>query len=144
MNADSSNNPISLPNLLRDLRDETTTLLRQEVALAKAELKENASRIGGHSIQIAIGGFVGYAGLIVLLIGIGLLISSLLVRAGVDRDLAQWLAPAAVGAVVAIVGAIMVSRAKKAIAGDDFFPRQTVDSLRDGKEWAQGKLQHTP
>ena len=39
MNSDPSQ-PNTLPTLLRDLRDETTTLLRQEVALAKAELKE--------------------------------------------------------------------------------------------------------
>lgn len=137
-------NPTSLPNLLRDLRDETTTLLRQEVALAKAELKENASRLGSHTVQIAIGGFVGYAGLIVLLMGLGLLISSLLVRAGMDRDLAQWLAPAAVGAIVIIIGISMVTRAKKAMAHDDLAPQQTLETLRENKEWAQGKLQHTP
>jgi xanthine/uracil permease len=142
MNSDS--NPSSLPNLLRELRDETTTLLRQEVSLAKAELKENATRIGAHSIQIAIGGFVGYAGLIVLLIGVGLLISSLLVRAGMDRDLAQWLAPALVGAFVVIIGVSMVSHAKKAMAEEDLAPRQTVETLRENKHWAQGKLQHTP
>ena len=144
MNNDTTNHPSSLPNLLRELRDETTTLLRQEVALAKAELKENASRLGSHSLQIAIGGFVGYAGLIVLLIGLGLLISSLLVRAGMDADLAQWLAPTAVGAIVAIIGVSMASRAKKAMAHEDLAPRQTMETLRENKEWAQAKLQHTP
>ena len=62
----------SIGTLLRDLRDETTTLLRQEVALAKAELKENTSRMTSHALQIAIGGFVSYAGVIVLLIGLGM------------------------------------------------------------------------
>ena len=70
MNPESPN-PNSIPTLLRDLRDETTTLLRQEVALAKTEMKENVSRMGSHAAQIAIGGFVAYAGIIVLLIGIG-------------------------------------------------------------------------
>ena len=143
MNSDSTHTT-TLPTLLRDLRDETTTLLRQEVALAKAELKENASRMGGHAAHIAIGGFVGYAGVIVLLIGLGLLISSLLVRAGMDPDLAQWLAPAALGAIVALIGWSMVSRAKKALATDEVKPRQVIESMRENKEWAQSKLQHSP
>jgi xanthine/uracil permease len=140
----NSENNHSLPNLLRELRDETTTLLRQEVALAKAELKDNASRFAGHSIQIAIGGFVSYAGVIVLLIGLGLLLSSLLVRAGMDRDLAQWLAPAVLGAIVALIGWGLVARAKRALTHDDVAPRQTVETMRENKQWAQSKLQHSP
>ena len=69
MNAET--NPNSITSLLRDLRDDTTTLLRQEVALAKTEMKENVSRATSHALHIAIGGFVAYAGIIVLLIGIG-------------------------------------------------------------------------
>ena len=57
MNPESPH-PNSIPGLLRELRDETTTLLRQEVKLAKTELKENVSRMGSHAAHIAIGGFV--------------------------------------------------------------------------------------
>jgi hypothetical protein len=138
-----SSNQTSIPALLKDLRDETTTLLRQEVALAKAELKENTSKMTGHAVQIAIGGFVAYAGLIVLLIGLGQLLGALLVRAGVDANIATWVAPAAVGLLVAIIGWSMLARAKHALAHDDLLPRRTVDSLRTNKEWAQSKLQHS-
>jgi xanthine/uracil permease len=144
MTTPDTTNPASLPNLLRDLRDETTTLLRQEVALAKAELKENTSRMTSHAVQIAIGGFVSYAGVIVLLIGVGLLLSSLFVRWGMDRDLAQWLAPAIVGLIVAAIGGGMVARAKNAMSHDDVAPKQTIETLRDNKTWAQSKLQHSP
>jgi hypothetical protein len=136
--------PPSIGTLLRDLRDETTTLLRQEVALAKAELKENTSRLTSHALQIAIGGFVSYAGVIVLLIGVGMLLSSLFVRWGMDRDLAQWLAPAIVGLIVAAVGGGMIARAKKAMTHDDIAPKQTIQTLRENKNWAESKLHHTP
>ncbi|WP_158277387.1 phage holin family protein [Opitutus sp. ER46] len=135
--------PNSLPALLRELRDDTTTLLRQEVALAKAELKQNASSVGQHTVQMAIGGFVAYAGLIVLLIGLGLLGSSLLVRAGLDPDLAEWLAPAAIGAAVALIGWSLVARARRALAADQIAPRETLQSLREDKDWAQSKLPHS-
>jgi len=133
----------SLPTLLRELRDETTTLLRQEVALAKTELNENVSHLVRHSLQIAIGGLVAYAGLIVLLIGLGHLIGAIVVRAGIDPGVATWIAPAMVGLVVAIIGWAMLNRAKHAIAHEDVVPRQTIESLRENKEWAQNKLRHS-
>lgn len=134
--------PTSIPALLRDLRDETTTLLRQEVALAKTELKENAVHFGSHALQVAIGGFVAYAGAIVLLIGLGHLLGTVMVRAGMDAEVAQWLAPSLVGLVVAISGWAMLAKAKKALSFDNLAPRETIASLRDNKKWAQTKL-HT-
>src|ERR1051326_6403189 len=92
MNQDVTQNN-SLGSLLHSLRDESTRLLRQEVALAKAEVRENISQIGNHVAQIAIGGFVAYAGVIVLLIGLGHLLGQALVNAGVEQTLAEWLAP---------------------------------------------------
>lgn len=142
MNPETSH-PNSIPVLLRDLREETTTLLRQEVALAKTELKENISHMTSHAVHIAVGGFVAYAGIIVLLIGIGHLLGAVLMKAGMDPQVAQWLAPAIVGLVVAIIGWIMLSKARHAIAQDDLAPRQTIDSLRDNKQWAQSKLHHS-
>jgi xanthine/uracil permease len=138
MNPDTPNSTIT--SLLKELRDESSTLLRQEVALAKTEMKENVSRMGNHAAQIAIGGFVAYAGIIVLLIGIGHLLGALLIRAGLDEQVAQWLAPTIVGLVVAIIGWVMLSKAKAAMAHDDLAPKQTIDSLRENKEWAQSKL----
>jgi hypothetical protein len=133
----------SLPTLLRELRDESTTLLRQEVALAKTELNENFSHLVRHSVQIAIGALVAYAGLIVLLIGLGHLIGAILVRAGIDTAVATWIAPAGVGLAVAIIGWAMLNRAKHAIAHEDIVPRQTIESLRENKQWAQNKLRHS-
>lgn len=137
-------NPNSLPTLLRDLRDEGTTLLRQEVALAKAELKESASKLITHAVQVAVGGFVAYAGIIVLLIGIGHLLGALFIRFGMTENLAEWLAPSVIGLIVALIGWGMLSRAKSAITHDDLVPRRTVESLRENKQWAQNKLQQSP
>ena len=142
MNSETTN-PNSITSLLKDLRDETTTLLRQEVTLAKTEMKENVSKMTSHAVQIAVGGFVAYAGIIVLLIGIGHLLGALLIRAGLDEQVAQWLAPSIVGLIVAIIGWVMLSKAKNAMAHEDIAPRQTIDSMRDNKQWAQSKLPHS-
>jgi len=142
MNPEPSN-PNSIPSLLRELRDETTTLLRQEVTLAKTEIKENVSNMGTHVAHIAVGGFVAYAGVIVLLIGLGHLLGAVLMRAGLDERVAQWLAPSIVGLIVAVVGWLMLSKAKHAMVHDGLIPRQTIDSMRDNKQWAQRKLHHS-
>lgn len=135
--------PNSIPALLRDLRDETSTLLRQEVTLAKTELNENFTHLVRHSLQIAVGGLVAYAGLIVLLIGLGHLIGAILVRAGIDPGVANWIAPALVGLAVAVIGWVMLSRAKHAMAHEDLAPRKTIETLRENKQWAQNKLRHS-
>jgi hypothetical protein len=124
-------NPNSIPSLLRELRDQSTTLIRQEVTLAKTEIKESVSSIGNHIMQIALGGAVAYAGVIVFLIGIGHLLGAGLIRAGLDERIAQWLAPSCIGIMVAGVGSVMFSKAKRALAHDDILPHQTIDSLRE-------------
>jgi hypothetical protein len=57
----------SMVELLKELRDETVTLMRQEVALAKVELSEKAVRYGRNIAYLAIGGLILYAGLLFLL-----------------------------------------------------------------------------
>ena len=131
----------SIAGLLRELRDEAGSLLRQQVTLAKVELQENFSRLAGHAAQIAVGGLVASAGSIVLFMGFGYLVSLLLIRMGLEPENAQWLGLVLVGALVAITGALLLSKAMKALAQDPISPRKTVESLRTDRQWAQEKLQ---
>ena len=130
----------TIGSLLSELRDESSTLLRQEIALAKAELNEKASRVGKGALDIAAGGAIAYAGLIVLLIGVSMLITRALAGLGVDPENAMWLGPVIVGLVVVTIGAILLMKAKALMSADKLFPRQTVESLKDDKRWAQDKL----
>jgi H+/gluconate symporter-like permease len=143
MNSDTATQPTSIPGLLRDLRDEATTLVRQQVALAKVELKENVSRLGGHVAKIAVGGVVTFVGAIVLLIGVGQLLGVLLEAAGLSDNTAQWLGPVIVGLIVAVIGWALLAKAKKALAQESIAPRQTIETLKADQHWAQNKLQHS-
>ena len=135
--------PNSIVGLLQTLRDESTTLLRQELALAKTELAANASRMGKNAAALAGGGFVAYAGVIVLLIGLGHLLGIGLIHVGLSPDIAEWLAPSIVGLVIALIGWGMVAKAKRSMAAAPLAPRKTVETLKTDKEWAQAKLQHS-
>jgi hypothetical protein len=132
----------TIGGLLAELRDEGSTLLRQEVALAKAELGEAAAQVGRNTVAIAKGGAIAYAGGIVLLIGIGALAGRGLAAAGLSADLAQWLGFVVVGALTALVGWGMLAKAKRALRPENLKPRETLASLRDNKRWAREKIHH--
>jgi hypothetical protein len=138
MNQDISQTS-TIATLLRELRDEASTLLRQQVTLAKVEMKENMTRLAGHAAKIAVGGLVAFAGAIVLFIGLGHLVELLLIKAGLEQPNAQWLGLVIVGLLVAVTGAVLLSKAKNAIAHEQIAPRQTIETLQTDKQWAQEK-----
>src|SRR6266436_960223 len=115
-------NGSSIFDLVKDLREEVKTFLREEVHLAKAELSEKISRLGKGSVNIAIGGFVTYAGLIVFLGAIGMLIAFAIQRAGLDPFLSAFIGLGAIGLVVIAVGAIMLLTGLKAMKKESLAP----------------------
>jgi Putative Actinobacterial Holin-X, holin superfamily III len=131
----------SIVGLLRDLRAETSTLLQQEVELVKVEVTEKITELAGNAVQVGIGAFVAYAGAIILLLGLADLVGTILIRVGVDVDMATWISRALVGIVVALIGWSMIAKAKKAIAAQKIIPDKTLQSLQDSKEWVQDKIQ---
>ncbi len=141
MNTDFTTNS-SIAALLKDLRDEATTLLRQQVALAKAEMKENVSRVTSHTVKIVTGGLVAFTGAIVLLIGLGQLAGIALVAAGLSETTARWVGPTLLGLIVAIIGWVMLSKAKTALTSAEVAPRETIETLREDKNWAQSKIRN--
>lgn len=130
----------SVGELFKQLRDETTTLFRKEVQLAKVETLEKARVYGRNGAVLAVGGALAFAGLIVLLMGLGYLLSAGLVKAGLSLATAAWLGPLIVGVVVAIVGYVMIRKGINALKRESPVPEQTVRSLQENQEWIKQKL----
>lgn len=126
--------------LLRELREETTTLLRQEVALAKCELGENSRQVRRHVTILAAGGAVVYAGTIVLLLGFARWLESALLAGGMAPELANWLSFVLVGGGVAVTGALALFWALRSLSHDPLAPRRTWETLRDDKAWLERKF----
>ena len=59
-----------LTELFSDLVQETGTLVRQEVQLAKAEVTQSAAQVGRAAGMMVVGGLVAYAGLLAVLAAI--------------------------------------------------------------------------
>ncbi|MFL6198041.1 MAG: phage holin family protein [Thermoanaerobaculia bacterium] len=129
----------SLGQILRDLRDETSQLLRQEVDLAKTEISEKMSRLGSNMGSVATGGAVLFAGALVLLAALTLGLIALFSQF-MDRDVAMWLAPLLVGGVLAAIGYGMVKKALQALKQEGIAPKRTTQSLKENKEWLTAKM----
>jgi hypothetical protein len=111
-----------LGELVQDLSRQTSTLIRQEMRLAQAELTEK----GRHASKGA--GMFGGAGLVALY-GVGALIAAAIL--GLATVLEPWIAAAAVGAGLLLVAAILVLKGKKELeeAGPPK-PEQALDSVQ--------------
>ena len=132
--------PSTIGSLLSELRDEGTTLFRQEVALAKAELGEKISQASKSTGALATAGAVVYAGIVIGLVGVGHLAHQGLVAAGVAEETARWLGFLLVGAIVSLVGWILLAKARKNLTAAALKPTATAASLRETKQWAQNKI----
>ena len=114
----------SIGELFGQLTQDMTLLVRQEVQLARTEMTEKISKVTTNVISVATGGFVAYLG--------GLALMAALILA--IRDLANislaWSA-LIVGAILAIVGYVMLQRGMKELKGAELAPRRTVENIKD-------------
>jgi len=122
----------SLGELFAELAQETSTLVRQEVELARAELGEKVGTVGRSVASILVGGAVAYAGFLAILAAI----IAGLAEAGLD----WWLSALLVGVVVAGVGYLLINRARTALQEMDLAPRRTVETLKEDQEWVKEQV----
>ena len=88
----------TIAELLKDLRDESTLLLREEIALAKKEIGEKISSTARNLTYIVAGALVAYCAITFLLLAISTLISQAFVNHGVSIGWAIFLGLADCGA----------------------------------------------
>jgi hypothetical protein len=124
----------SLGELFSELSQETTTLIRQEVNLAKTEMSQKASRVGKDVGFMAAGGAVAYAGLLAIIAGVIALLALVI---------PLWLSALLVGLVVAAIGYFLVKRGLDALKQEDLAPRETIETLKEDKEWAKDQTDRT-
>jgi hypothetical protein len=120
----------SVMGLLRQLAHEVPALLTKELALAKAEVREAADTTKAGVAGVAGGAIVLLAGLIFLLLA---------AVYGLALYMQPWLAALLVGAVVTVVGFIMLQAGKKQFQPSHFKPERTLDALHKDKDAIQRK-----
>lgn len=127
-------NQASMGQLFRDLASDLSELTHKEIQLAQTEMMEKVSHASKAVISMAVGGFLAYAGLLVLLAAVALALTTFL-------NLELWLSSLIVGAVVVVVGLIMLQSGRSALQKTSITPEKTVDSLKENAAWVKEKIQ---
>ncbi len=140
MSNSSQTDERSLADLIRELRDESGVLLKQQVAMAKTEMSETASLVGRNVGKLIVGGAVGFLAVIFLLLAVTGGLALMLMATELELH-AIWIAPLIVGIIIAAIATVMITRAKQTLANASLVPRKTIETLKDDKQWAQAKVQ---
>jgi len=139
MSNNSQTDDRSLADLIRELRDEATVLLRQEVAMAKTEMGEKASMVVRNVGTLVVGGAVALIALIFLLLAVTGGLALMLMSTDLDLH-AIWIAPLIVGLIIAGFAGAMIAKAKQTLENASLVPHKTIETLKENKQWAQTKV----
>ncbi len=122
----------SLGDLFSELASETSTLVKQEVALAQTELTQKATKVGKNVGYLVVGGAVAYAALLAFVAGLIIVLGNLL-----DN---HWLAAFIVGIVIAIAAVVMIMSALSALKATGLTPTQTVETIKEDAQWLKDQV----
>ncbi len=115
--------------LLKQLSEETTTLVRKELDLAKAEMTEKAKEAGKGAGMFGAAGILGFLALGALTAFFILLL---------DGAVPNWAAALIVAAVyAAIAGVLALTGKNKVQEATPPMPEQTVETIKEDVQWAK-------
>ena len=125
----STNSDRSITSLVKELANDVTSLFTKEVALAKSEISQSMSDIKTGALGVLSGGAVLQAGFLFLLLA-GVL--------GLAEVMEMWLAALIVGAVVTLLGFVMMQSGKKKLEASSLKPQHTINSLHKDQNTVKG------
>jgi uncharacterized membrane protein YqjE len=117
--------------LLKELSEQTTTLVRQELELAKLELTEKGKKAGIGAGMFGGAGIVGFY-------AVGALTACLILAlaTAVDGWLAALIVAAVYGAAAGVLALSGKSKVKQAVPPT---PEQAVDSVKEDVQWTKSR-----
>ncbi len=118
----------SLPDLLKHLSQETATLVRQEMELAKAEVTQKGKQAG---IGVGIVGAAGVIGLLAL----GALTAAIVLALNIVMP--AWLAALIVAIVYGAAAAVIGLKGKEKVQEATPPAPQTVETVKEDVQWAK-------
>jgi uncharacterized membrane protein YqjE len=121
-----------LGDLFRQLAQDSATLVRQEMALAKAELRENVKSVARDTAKIAVGAVLAGVGALVL-------VAFLVIVLG-DAVNNYWVGALIVGVLFVAIGGFLAMSAMKRLKHETITPEQTLQTLKEDKQWLQSEM----
>lgn len=121
----------STTDLLADIANETSALLRSEVQLAKTEISERISQLESGAVLLAAGGIVAFSGFLILLL------AAVFALANVVEP---WLSALIIGIIVVAVGAAMLAKGRNNMKSTNLAPNRTIRSVEKDADLARSEM----
>ena len=118
----------SLGELVKELAGQTSTLVRQEIQLAQAEVTEKGKLAGKGAGMLAGGAVAG-------LLGLGAFTALLVIA--LDGALPLWLAALIVTVLWLVVAGVLAQAGKQALKDSTPPAPQTVETVKEDIQWAK-------
>lgn len=116
----------SIGKLISDISDDLSRLFRQEIDLAKAEVRQEAGKAGKAVGMLGGAGFAGY--LTVLLLSFALVF-------GLGNVMDLGWAALIVAAIWGVVAAVLYANGRTKLRTVSPVPRQTVETIKEDAQW---------
>jgi hypothetical protein len=116
----------SIGDLIGNISNDLSQLFRQEVELAKAELKQEAGKAGKAAGMLSGAGLAGYLTVMLLTAALVAALSNVM-----DTGWAALI----VAAVWAVIGAVLFVIGRNRLKTVDPVPRRTVDTIKEDAQW---------
>jgi Putative Actinobacterial Holin-X, holin superfamily III len=120
----------SVGELVGEVAQDLSTLMRQELALAKAEVKEEAAKAGKAAGMLGAAGFAGY---------MVLLFASIAAWWGLAEVMAKGWAALVVTAVWAVIGAVLFMAGRRRMREVNPKPERTAETVRELPDALKGR-----
>src|SRR6188472_1680808 len=121
--------------LVKDLASQTSTLVRQEIQLAQAEVTQKGKVAGKGAGLLAGGAVFG-------LLALGALTAGLI--ALLDKAMATWVAALIVMALWAIVALVLAKAGQSALKRATPPAPQTIETVKEDIQWAKHPTESVP
>jgi hypothetical protein len=128
--ASAAESDASLGELFSKLTSDMSGLVRDEVQLAKVELKDEIGKVG------KAGGMLGGAALAAYM---AVVLLSFAAAWGLAELMAVGWAFLIVGAVWAVAGTLLYLRGREQLQRVDLKPEQTIDTLKEDVQWVKNQ-----
>lgn len=123
----------SISGLVRGILSDLRQLIRDEVALARVEVREQASRAKLAASALGVAAVALVFGVVFLLVAIAVGTADLL-------DWPVWAGFLAVALLLSVVGLVMLSTGRRRLRSVHAVPEQTVQTLKENSEWIAKRL----
>ena len=130
----------SLGTLFRGIIAESTSLVRQEIELARAELGEKMALLQRQVTAMAFGSALLVCAFFLLLSALDRGFTTAL-ASWMDDRIAVWLAPLILAALLGGVGFWLLTSARRTLKQEGLVPEQTVETLQENTTWIKERLQ---